>query len=450
MARRQDVKDTNFPGIKQRISDGKYIVSIDMGRQKKWDNKTKQYRLRQIKSTRVVSTLKEAKSLVGKNNSDKEFKRKTGVTQKVPFDACSQQYLDAHKDIWTVTYMVRNEVMHRRCVAYFGSTDVRKIDTLDIEEFFNACKNGEMVGYERLTNNSVIKIKTYLNGLYKWMKKAPNRYGVSINPVTDADPGKKEMFKAKSLTEEEAKAVLKYVINNEDDTAIMVLFALPILAGLRRGEVSALQWQDIDWDTDRIHIVRQRIDVAGQSLIKVPKNGSDNGKTPEERRERWTAMPKLLKDILTVAKAQQVIFLGRDLKADDWVYRPKVNCVNDNSPNAKKLDRRFCDVKKAIVRDIGLDISELRLHDLRHTFISLCLNNGVSTLRVASSAGHSFNNDSLTTVKVYYHDDGNRTENINCLNKIFDIDIDIDTMISQLEKPRIRISKRPNPRSDEY
>lgn len=50
----------------------------------------------------------------------------------------------------------------------------------------------------------------------------------------------------------------------------------------------------------------------------------------------------------------------------------------------------------------------------------------------------------------YYHDDGNRTENINCLNKIFDIDIDIDTMISQLEKPRIRISKRPNPRSDEY
>ena len=72
MARRQDVKDTNFPGIKQRISDGKYIVSIDMGRQKKWDNKTKQYRLRQIKSTRVVSTLKEAKSLVGKKNSDKE------------------------------------------------------------------------------------------------------------------------------------------------------------------------------------------------------------------------------------------------------------------------------------------------------------------------------------------------------------------------------------------
>lgn len=450
MARRQDVKDTNFPGIKQRISDGKYIVSIDMGRQKKWDNESKQYKLRQIKSTRVVSTLKEAKSLIGKNNSAKEFKRRTGLTQKIPFEVCSQQYLDAHANIWTETYKIRNKSMHHRCMAYFGSTDVRKIDTLDIEEFFNSCKNGEMTGFEKLSNNSVIKVKSYLNGLYKWMKKAPNRYGVTTNPVTDADPGKKEKFESRSLSEEEAKTVLKYVINNRDDTASIVLFALPILAGLRRGEISALQWQDIDWDTNRIHIVRQRIDVNGQPTIKVPKNGNDNGKTPEERRERWTAMPKLLKDILTVAKAQQVIFLGRELKPDDWVYRPKVNCVNDNFPTAKKLDRRFDDTKKAIIKDIGLDISKVRLHDLRHTFISICLNNGVSTLRVASSAGHSFNGESLTTLRVYYHDDNDRKEVVDCLNKIFDIEVDVDAIISQFDKPRIRTSHRPNPRSDEF
>ena len=40
MARADVYKATDFPGIKQRIKDGKYLVVIDLGRQPKLDKKT--------------------------------------------------------------------------------------------------------------------------------------------------------------------------------------------------------------------------------------------------------------------------------------------------------------------------------------------------------------------------------------------------------------------------
>ena len=65
MAKKSEVRDTGFPGIKQRLSDNRYLVTLDYGRQKKTDPKTGEVRLRQVKTTKVVSSLKEAQGTVG-------------------------------------------------------------------------------------------------------------------------------------------------------------------------------------------------------------------------------------------------------------------------------------------------------------------------------------------------------------------------------------------------
>lgn len=49
---------TGYPGIKQRISDNKYIVVIDYGRQMRMNPKTGLMEMKQAKTTKIISTLK--------------------------------------------------------------------------------------------------------------------------------------------------------------------------------------------------------------------------------------------------------------------------------------------------------------------------------------------------------------------------------------------------------
>lgn len=62
-------------------------------------------------------------------------------------------------------------------IAYFGDTDVRKIDTLAIEEFFEWCRTPNEVYNTSLSNNTIEKYKTHMSDLWKFMKKG-KKYGV--------------------------------------------------------------------------------------------------------------------------------------------------------------------------------------------------------------------------------------------------------------------------------
>lgn len=57
MARKDEYKATEYPGIKQRIKDGKYLVVIDLGRQPRLDKKTGLMVQKQCKTQKVFDTL---------------------------------------------------------------------------------------------------------------------------------------------------------------------------------------------------------------------------------------------------------------------------------------------------------------------------------------------------------------------------------------------------------
>lgn len=65
--RKSEVKDTGIPGIKQRLKDGKYLVTLDLGRQLRMNKKTGKMEMRQVKTTYTYTTLKEAKAALGRN-----------------------------------------------------------------------------------------------------------------------------------------------------------------------------------------------------------------------------------------------------------------------------------------------------------------------------------------------------------------------------------------------
>lgn len=424
--RKNEYQDTSYPGIKQRIKDGKYIVSLDYGRELRMNKKKGVMEMMQIKTTKVVDTLKEAKALQGKNNAAKKQKRITAITRKVSFCNVLDEYTEYYKNSWSDSYKMQKQSQAKRMKAYFGERDVRRIDTLDIEKFFVWCQERQY-GFQRpLGNNSIQKIKTHLYSLWKYMKKNQNKYGVIENVVADADIGERYKFEGNILNADQLTEMFHYAIENEKDYSVLAMIGLTALSGMRRGELCGLRWKNIDFDKGLIDVEYQRCQISTGSVIKVPKTGKDNGKTRNERKQRYAAMPAFLSDILKLIKLQQEEYLQRKVEPEDYLYMTRINLMKGYLPHPGKVSRRFSEFQKRMNKDRvknNLDpLPYLRLHDLRHTFISLCLNGGVNQFQVAANCGHKYSAKGVTTtVSTYWHDDNNREEIIDFINRTITI-----------------------------
>ena len=259
------------------------------------------------------------------------------------------------------------------------------------------------------------------------------RSGVRENVVRDADYGEKEVFEATILTAEQVNYMIQYAINNEKDYSVFSMIGFPVLAGLRRGELCGVRWKDIDSEAQLIDVEYQRCQISTGSIIKVPKGGKDSGKDRKERKQRYAALPKPLITLLEYVKAQQEEYLHRAVTGEDYVYMQKINLVNGYLPHPGKVSRRFHEflVRMNNVRKkAGLEeIPYIRLHDLRHTFVSLCLNGGLNQFQVAANCGHTFKEkDDITTVSVYWHDDENRKDINEYIESIITARLEIPDM----------------------
>ena len=85
MARKDEYEATEYPGIKKRIKDGKYLVVIDLGRQPKLDKQTGEMVLKQCKTQKLFDKLKDAKAYQGENAAIKKNQKVSKVAGTVTF-----------------------------------------------------------------------------------------------------------------------------------------------------------------------------------------------------------------------------------------------------------------------------------------------------------------------------------------------------------------------------
>jgi integrase len=137
-------------------------------------------------------------------------------------------------------------------------------------------------------------------------------------------------------------------------------------AGLRSGEIIALEWSDIDFRRGQLHI-RQ---AEWRGHVTVPKGG----------RDRRVPMTKRLAALLAT---------NRHLRGARVLYR------DDGDPVARATVSRW--MKKAQTR-AGLPVTGA-LHILRHTFCSRLAMRGAPAKAIQELAGH----ESLTTTQRYMH-----------------------------------------------
>ena len=167
-----------------------------------------------------------------------------------------------------------------------------------------------------------------------------------------------------------------------------VFYLLAMATGCRRGELCALQWQDIDWEQRSIHICRSAVKITGDEIfVKEPKTRSG------DRYVYFSAqMENLLREYRRACQYITTIYDERELDTNDFLFRRQGTRL-PMTPTT--FTWRF----KCILKKNGLP-QDLNVHSLRHTAASLMIAGGADVATVAGILGHS---QPSTTLNIYTH-----------------------------------------------
>ena len=271
------------------------------------------------------------------------------------------------------------EILRLYLLPAFGTVRLGQITRAMVKEFLSEKASGG-----RLSRSSLRLMLCTLGGIFS---HAIDDELVANNPA--AKLGKftktgKPNRQATALTRREANQLLEAA--KEYCPQYYVLFLTALRSGLRRGELVALLWGDVQFANGE--------DDPNRHIL-VQHNYARGGFTsPKGKRNRRVDLSKQLRRELLALRDTRLFAAfqaGRTSIADDLVFPSKTGAVL-NPENL--VSRQFLPcVEKAGLRRI-------RFHDLRHTFGSLLIQDGAPLPYVKEQMGHS---SIQITVDIYGH-----------------------------------------------
>jgi integrase len=216
----------------------------------------------------------------------------------------------------------------------------------------------------RMSNATKIKVLTVLFGV---MERARKRHRLPSNPVREVEKPRNENAQGAEIlfyTPEEVMALVRAAESDQD----AAIFLTAAFTGLRRGEIVALRWRDVDFPNSVIRVSGS----YGEGQLTTPKSGKVRSvpMAPDVaaalarlgQRERWT-------------QAGDLVFPG----------------ITGAYCDASALYRRF------ITAAAGAGLRRLRFDDLRHTFgTTMAAHPRVDMRRLQEWMGHA---DITTTLR---------------------------------------------------
>ena len=183
-----------------------------------------------------------------------------------------------------------------------------------------------------------------------------------------------------------------YEIHKELSEQIRVLFHLAIYTGLRKGEILALEFSDVDFDLDTINITKAATIVKGKQVCKQPKTRMSvrTITIPHDLTLRISALKK--------SREQFVASVGDFWQGDDWIF------VQDNGQmmNYSTPYQALQDVLRRYNADKSPEdqLPVIPFHGLRHTAATLLIAAGVDVRTISARLGHALTS---TTLNIYIH-----------------------------------------------
>ena len=235
----------------------------------------------------------------------------------------------------------------------FGATPIGKLDRTALRAWVAS------LGSPTGSNLAPATIHRVVQLLNKCMVAALEDRLISHNPVAQLPLPRIERREMRFLTSDELMKLADSI-----DPRYRAFVLLGGFGGLRLGEMLGLRWGRVDLLRRRVHVAETLVDIAGQISFGPPKTKAAVRSVP---------LPRFVADELAQLATANVA-------ADRLVFQSP-----EGLPiRATLFRRRFW---APAVDAAGL--SPLRIHDLRHTAVSLWIADGANPKQIAVMAGHT-------------------------------------------------------------
>ncbi len=253
--------------------------------------------------------------------------------------------------------------INNHIIPGIGSIKLDKLTTLQIQMFYNDLrKNGRIQRYKHIENKDNGLSVRVIHGVHmllnNCLEQAVSERLILTNPAKGCKLPKIEKREMKILPEEQIGAYLA----EAERRGLLAVYYLELTTGLRRGELLALLWKDLDVENRTISVTKQVARINGELVVSTPKT---------QNSIRTLAIPQHAVDLL----------IAEHEKHPDNPYMfpsPKTGTMFDPDSFRHTHDK--------ILKAIGAE--HIRFHDLRHTFATLSLKNGVDVKTLSNALGH--------------------------------------------------------------
>ena len=311
-------------------------------------------------------TLSEVKEKMSEVYSIKQNHSVSAIKLTVR-DAAQQWLSSAKLRVKESSYANYENIISKHILPILGGEYMQNLTTSKLNDFIHHKLNhGRLNSKGGLSAKSVRDIMTVYRSIEAY---AAREYGICETHFTMPKIEKKQ---TDVLNAFERKRLENYLLHHQNNTNISVLLCL--FTGLRVGELCGLKWGDIDFENRTIFVSRtlQRINKHGKSEVVV---GS----------------PKSKSSVRTVPIPNFVINILRQKRKGDDFYIITGNC---KPTEPRTMQNRF----KVILKICG--IRSVNFHLLRHTYATVCIENGFDPKTLSELLGHA---DASITLNRYVH-----------------------------------------------
>lgn len=263
--------------------------------------------------------------------------------------------------------------------AYFGKHKIRDINRKQIQKYVNYLS-------DYVSPKTVRSYKMWLHTIFDFaITYDILKPGTNPTEYIKLPPKKKPPIEA--YTVEQVQELLLY---SQDDKISHLVISLGTMAGLRRGEMAGLRWENVTLEEDNaeLKIINTRVVVDDVIYDKCPKTNAGIRTIP---------IPTTLANILKAEKTEYMknkLRLGKDFADEGFVFSKE-----DGTPyRPDGLSIHYERFMYRMESDYGIPYKSL--HKLRHTYATMLIDGGANPKVVQKNLGHE---DVSMTLGTYAH-----------------------------------------------
>ena len=303
---------------------------------------------RQQKLKRGFATKKDAQAW------EREFLMQKQADVNMSFESFVELYeKDVKPKLKLNTWLSKEHIIRTKVLPYFRKRKLSEITARDVIDWQNEIRQHTKSSGESYSPDYLKNVHTQLSCIFN---HAIKYYGLQINPAAKAgNMGSEQPKEMLFWTKEE---YLKFIDAMMDKPMLYYAFEILYWCGIREGELLALTPGDFNFRKGTVSINKSYQRLHGEDVITSPKT---------RKSVRTIRMPEFLCD-----------------EMQDYIK---------SLYGVTKEDRIFPVTKSYLYHEMergaeAAGVKRIRIHDLRHSHVSLLIDMGFSAVAIADRVGH--------------------------------------------------------------